>query len=110
MTQTGVEEAVRLHLHRESNPAFYVENALITSLFGLLFWPAIFAPVRGAFFHRFHAGPMDLYDPNFVTRRQPLIDDCFARLDSEDYVATIRQHFDAKHGGELALCPMGLAY
>nr|BFE97144.1 hypothetical protein GCM10020185_76800 [Pseudomonas brassicacearum subsp. brassicacearum] len=46
----SVEYHVQAHLHDETAPVHYVENSLINSLFGLLCWPAIFAPLPGAFF------------------------------------------------------------
>ena len=55
-----VELAVRDHWHRDEAPAHYVENTLFNALFGLLCWPAVFAPVPGAFFHPFQRGPADL--------------------------------------------------
>ncbi|MGU4174520.1 VRR-NUC domain-containing protein, partial [Pseudomonas aeruginosa] len=39
----SVEYVLRDHWHSDAAPVFYVENALINSLFGLLCWPAIFA-------------------------------------------------------------------
>ena len=79
-------------------PVFYVENALINSLFGLLCWPAIFAPLPGAFFHPFQSGPADLAAPDFVARRQTLFDDCLAQLSDGRYRTTIRQRFIDKAG------------
>lgn len=99
LTPAGrVEECAQQYLATPDAPVFYVENALITSLFGLLFWDAIFAPVPGAFFHRFHSAPMDLYEPTFVRSRQALIDACFAQLECDTYRHTIRQRFSAKTG------------
>ena len=43
----SVESYVQAHLAQESAPVHYVENSLINSLFGLLCWPAIFAPLPG---------------------------------------------------------------
>lgn len=64
----SVEHAVREHLHRAEAPVHYVENTLLCSLFGLLCWEAIFAPLPGAFFHPFHSGPVDLYSSDFYAR------------------------------------------
>ncbi|WP_397448786.1 VRR-NUC domain-containing protein [Pseudomonas sp. NA-150] len=94
----SVEQMVQLHLADEAGPVHYVENALINSLFGLLCWPAIFAPLPGAFFHPFHTGPSDLHSPDFHARRAQLFDDCLQQLDSERYQTTIRQHFYSKQG------------
>ncbi|SHF34163.1 VRR-NUC domain-containing protein [Modicisalibacter ilicicola DSM 19980] len=93
-----VESVVREHLDEATGPVHYVENALVNSLFGLLCWEAIFAPLPGAFFHPFHGGPADLLRPDFQARRQAWFDACLAQLDSNAYRATIRKNFVAKQG------------
>ncbi|EGH47693.1 hypothetical protein PSYPI_37648, partial [Pseudomonas syringae pv. pisi str. 1704B] len=95
----SVERLIRLHLEEEQGgEVHYVENALINSLFGLLCWRAIFAPLPGAFFHPFHSAPSDLYSPDFYQRRASLFDACLLQLESGEYLATIREHFESKHG------------
>lgn len=94
----AVEYAARDHLHAESAPVFYVENTLINALFGLLCWPAIFAPVPGAFFHPFQRGPADLLAPDFAMRRAAWFTQSFAQLDSDAYRDTIWQHYTEKAG------------
>jgi hypothetical protein len=74
----------------------YVENGLVNSLFGLLCWRAIFAPVSGAFFHDFHHAPADLSSRGFYRRREREFSECLAQLESADYLATIRQTYDEK--------------
>jgi hypothetical protein len=46
----AVEYALQAHWHSADAPVFYVENALVNSLFGLLCWPAILRRCRGRFF------------------------------------------------------------
>ncbi|MCC2638678.1 MAG: hypothetical protein K0Q68_2397 [Moraxellaceae bacterium] len=94
----SVEMQVRDHLHADAAPVFYVENALINSLFGLLCWPAIFAPVPGAFFHAFHYGPVDLHSPGFHSRREAPFAQCLGLLDSDAYHGAILSTWRAKHG------------
>lgn len=94
----SVEEVVRDHLHAPDAPAFYVENALINSLFGLLCWEAVFAPLPGAFFHPFQRGPADLHAPDFGTRRAERFAQCFLELDNGAYRATIARHMQTKAG------------
>ncbi|MDL2355596.1 MAG: VRR-NUC domain-containing protein [Pseudomonadota bacterium] len=94
----SVEAVVRDHLARPDAPVFYVENALVNALFGLLCWRAIFSAIPGAFFHPFHRGPADLYSPDFCQRRAPEFGACLAELDSDAYLATIRANFSAKAG------------
>lgn len=95
-----VEGAVAEELQRREPeaPVFYVENTLLTGLFGLLCWPAIFAPVPGAFFHPFQSAPLDLYDPAFQARRRDLFEGAFAALDDGDHRRRILDTFRAKAG------------
>lgn len=94
----SVEVYVQAHLHEDSGPVHYVENSLINSLFGLLCWPAIFAPLPGAFFHPFQRGPVDLLNEDFQQRRAELFQACLDQLDDGRYAATIRERFAAKWG------------
>lgn len=93
-----VEEAARAFLSRPDAPVFYVENTLINGLFGLLCWPALFAPVPGAFFHPFQRGPADLHAADFVARRAALFDACLAELNSGTYRETIARRYADKAG------------
>ncbi|MEC9483712.1 MAG: VRR-NUC domain-containing protein [Halomonas sp.] len=94
----SVEQAVRVHLETQDAPVHYVENTLITALFGLLCWEAIFAPLPGAFFHPFHSGPADMLQPDFHRRRAGLFETCLAQLESAAYKDTIRRTYHAKQG------------
>jgi hypothetical protein len=51
----------------------HVENSLVRTLTGLLYWEAIFADVPGAFTNPFQFGPNDLYQEDFVAPRQDVI-------------------------------------
>jgi hypothetical protein len=94
----SVEYHVQEHLSEETAPVHYVENSLINSLFGLLCWPAIFAPLPGAFFHPFQRGPVDLLSGDFHSRRARLFDACLAELDDGRYRQTIRERYVQKWG------------
>ncbi|UYG07393.1 VRR-NUC domain-containing protein [Halomonas sp. M4R1S46] len=94
----GVERTVAEHLGHDAAPVHYVENTLVTGLFGLLCWEAIFAPLPGAFFHPFHHGPADLGRADFVARRRARFDACLAELDDGRYRDTIRARWQAKQG------------
>lgn len=94
----SVEYHVQAHLHDEAAPVHYVENSLINSLFGLLCWPAIFAPLPGAFFHPFQRGPVDLLNEDFHVRRAELFAACFAELDDGRYRDTIIRRYVDKWG------------
>ena len=94
----AVEYVVRAHWNSSAAPVFYVENTLFNSLFGLLCWPAIFAPLPSAFFHPFQSGPADLGSPDFVQLRADIFDGCLALLDDGRYRDIIRQRFVDKQG------------
>lgn len=94
----SVEQLARDHLAAPDAPVHYVENTLMNSLFGLLCWDAVFAPVSGAFFHPFHVGPADLFSPTFTARRESELARCLARLDSEEYRDTIMARYAEKQG------------
>ena len=94
----SVERAVCEALWAADAPVAYVENTLFNGLFGLLCWPALFAPMPGAFFHPFQAGPLDLHQPDFAQRRAALFERCLAELDSGEYRVTVLERFKAKYG------------
>ncbi|PHX41059.1 nuclease, partial [Pseudomonas sp. NZIPFR-PS5] len=94
----SVERLIQQHLAEEGSEVHYVENALVNSLFGLLCWRAIFAPLPGAFFHPFHSAPSDLYSPDFYQRRAALFDECLAQLDDQRYETVIRDTYLSKFG------------
>ena len=94
----SVELAVAAHLAAPDAPVHYVENTLICGLFGLLCWEAIFAPLPGAFFHPFHAGPVDLHRADFHARRSELFAACLARLDDGSYRDAMRRTHAEKFG------------
>ena len=94
----SVEYCVQAHLSEPDAPVHYVENGLINSLFGLLCWEVIFAPLPGAFFHPFQRGPADLHSEDFHQRRAPLFAACLEQLQDERYKATIRQRYAEKWG------------
>jgi hypothetical protein len=103
-----VEEVARDHLEGLTAPVYFVENALVNSLFGLLCWEAIFAPLSGAFFHPFHFGPADLYSATFRARRASLFDECLGRLNNNEYQNSIRATFDLKYGTQSPFVSWGL--
>jgi hypothetical protein len=103
-----VELVVSEHLTTPQAPVLYVENTLFNSLFGLLCWDAIFAPIPGAFFHAFHSAPADLLDADFQQRRAALFSACFARLDNGDYRAAILNTFERKSGIQSPFVAWGL--
>ncbi len=82
----------------ECTEAHFVENALINSLFGLLCWRAVFAPLPGAFFHAFHRDPADLSSAGFVDRRRGEFAACLAELQTGAYKDTILRRYAQSRG------------
>lgn len=68
-TGAGVEVDVACYFS-QNGECHFVENDLFSSLFGLLYWEVIFAPVKGAFTNPFQIRPHDLHEPDFLTQRQ----------------------------------------
>jgi VRR-NUC domain/Fanconi anemia-associated nuclease SAP domain len=106
-----VEQCVRNYLAglvQDNTSVHYVENGLVNSLFGLLCWKAIFAPVPGAFFHDFQYGPADLSSGHFFERRQREFAECLDKLQCDDYKSAIRRSFTAKMGIQNPFVAWGL--
>ncbi len=74
----SIEARALKALTAEGYRGFFAENWLWRSLFGLAFWDIVFAPIDGAFVHRFQYGPRDLYE-GFRDAREELVT---ARLDA----------------------------
>ena len=93
-----VELAVARRLSEPGSQLFYVENSLLTSLFGLLCWEVLFAPVQGAFFHPFQAAPADLYTAEFRARRAHHFRPVLGLLETGQHAVQIRRLYRAKAG------------
>lgn len=93
-----VERAVCEYLHTPEQPILWCENTLWNSLFGLLFWPALYAPIPGAFFHPYQAAPADLYRPDFVSQRTTLFAQEQARLNQAGYQDVIWSRYQKYQG------------
>ena len=78
---------------------FFVENGLFLSVFGLHFWELIFAPVKGAFTNPFQIRPHDLYEDDFVAKRQHLFDRLNEQVGSLDVnISHILERRKSKEG------------
>jgi hypothetical protein len=92
-----VEEVVRQFAHTDESPCFYVENLLLTGLFGLWLWPEMFRGIDGAFANPFQAAPLDLYQQDFVSNR-PGIQQLWQLLDDNRHQDHIREFWRNKNG------------
>jgi hypothetical protein len=76
----SVEMAALECARSEGWEGFFTENNLWRALFGLAFWEELFAPISGAFQHRFQNAPLDLRNGSFYANRRPLIEEKLAWL------------------------------
>lgn len=93
-----VEVSVAEAISRDNRQVHYVENTLFSSLFGLVFWDAIFAPSPGAFFHPFQSGPADLFHPDFASRRGNELAAGFESLTFDDLAERLITRWQTKFG------------
>lgn len=94
----SVEQAVLEAAQAEGWEGFFAENHLWKALFGLVFWDELFAPIPGAFQHRFQNAPLDLRD--FLPPRRSRVEARLAEIgDREALVSRVLGNAD-RHWGE----------
>ncbi|RPD66429.1 hypothetical protein L226DRAFT_479073 [Lentinus tigrinus ALCF2SS1-7] len=77
--EVSVEQLALEHYEdKHGCKGFHSEGRIVTTLFGLLFWEIIFAPIPGAFETKYQSAPLDLAEDTFYYSRQDLIE---ARLE-----------------------------
>ena len=95
----SVEQAALAAAASDGWTGSFTENTLWRGLFGLALWDLLFAPVPGAFQHRFQAAPADLAGPEFFERRRPAIEARLAALAEPGALAReVRATAAAKRG------------
>ena len=82
---------------------FHCEGRIVTSLFGLLFWDIIFAPVEGAFETPYQAAPLDIAEDTFYTSRQDLADARLREI-TEGQGTQIVERFYDQHYERQTMC------
>ncbi|CAK5281849.1 unnamed protein product [Mycena citricolor] len=82
---------------------FHSETQVLTTVFGLLFWDVLFAPVPGAFETPWQMGPLDIAEDSFYHARQQLID---LRLDDirNGKARSILEEVDIRHRENKTCC------
>ncbi|KAK4048785.1 hypothetical protein OIV83_004551 [Microbotryomycetes sp. JL201] len=73
--EVSVEELVLEQYVKEGWKGFHSENGILTTIFTLVFWDIIFAPVNGVFETAYQSRPLDLTTDAFAVVRRPLIDE-----------------------------------
>ncbi len=97
LSELRVELAAKNHIEKQGHTTYYSENNLLNGLFGLAFWPVIFAPVEGAFVNAYQYRPLDLYQDSFITTRLPLINEQLNRFESNG-LSSLLDTYQSKHG------------
>ncbi|KAH9901518.1 VRR-NUC domain-containing protein [Cubamyces lactineus] len=77
---------------------YHCEGRIVTTLFGLLFWDIIFAPIPGAFETRYQAAPLDLAEDTFYYARQALVDARVAEIEAGRAAEILERTYDAHTG------------
>jgi len=94
-TECTVEQAV---LSALGGDGFWCEGSLYTTLFGLLFWDEIFAPIEGVFQHRFQDAPLDMDSEWFFTARRPAIERRLATCSKGSVRGLLERGFEQHYG------------
>jgi Fanconi-associated nuclease 1 len=62
--------------------SFHSESSILTTLFGLLFWPILYMDIPGAFETPYQLAPLDLGDDSFYRSRQADVEERLQRMTS----------------------------
>ncbi|KAI0707651.1 VRR-NUC domain-containing protein [Earliella scabrosa] len=73
---------------------YHCEGRIVTTLFGLLFWDVIFAPMPGAFETPYQAAPLDLVEDTFYYSRQELADARLAEIEAGKAAEIVEKTYD----------------
>ncbi|CAE6399184.1 unnamed protein product [Rhizoctonia solani] len=76
--EVNVETFALEHYVRLGFKGFHSEGTIVLTLFGLLFWDILFAPIPGAFETPYQSAPLDLVHDSFFGSREEIIN---ARLE-----------------------------
>ncbi len=94
-----VEMQAMLHFLSEGHQVYYVENHLMTGLFGLAFWDIVFMPLEGAFFNYYQRGPKGLFTPEFRNQREEAIKTRLQVIEKDtEWSRAMLQTYDEKQG------------
>ncbi len=93
----SVEFSVATHMAK-TGKCYYLENNLISGVFGLAFWDIIFAQVNGVFFHPFQSKPADFYEKEFIISREALINERLSEVSNGALNRIVSKHLYHKRG------------
>ncbi|KAJ2503708.1 hypothetical protein GGH96_000048 [Coemansia sp. RSA 1972] len=76
------------------------ENAMVTTLFVLLFWDIVFCPLPGVLDTEYQSQPLDMGSESFYFSRQAMIEHRLAEIANGQFVQSIREVYEKQHGVE----------
>ncbi|MGR5061457.1 VRR-NUC domain-containing protein [Photobacterium sp. DNB22_13_2] len=80
-----VELDVCAYYQQQGWQAYFLENTLLCSLFGLALWDIIFSAQQGAFLNPFQRSPKDMFSRSFYQKRQQQIERRLAELEAGEW-------------------------
>ncbi|KAI1794637.1 VRR-NUC domain-containing protein [Ganoderma leucocontextum] len=93
--EVNVETLALQYYEEHGCKGFHCEGRIVTTLFGLLFWDVIFAPIPGAFETSFQSAPLDIVEDTFYYSRQELIDARLEGIRDGKAAEILEQTYDA---------------
>ncbi|KAJ2081867.1 hypothetical protein H4R24_002024 [Coemansia sp. RSA 988] len=78
----------------------HTENAIITTLFSLLFWDIIFYPLPGVLDTEYQSQPLDMGSESFFHSRQAQIQERLDVIAGGEFERAIRRIYDGEKGAE----------
>ncbi len=93
-----VEAGVMNHYLEQDFDAAFTENYPWRGLFGLVFWDIIYDANVSAIHHPLQRAPSDFYHPDFYLRREPLLRNRLAELETrDDWRRHVGRTYNAKY-------------
>ena len=96
-----IEPAVCAMLASHGRRALFGESAPWSTLFSLLFYDAIFAPVPGMLPTALMMQPLDIFSPGFAERRKPWMDPIFEAIEAGGASALLAEALERHDGTSL---------
>ncbi|KAJ2806737.1 hypothetical protein H4R20_001575 [Coemansia guatemalensis] len=78
----------------------HTENAIITTLFSLLFWDIIFYPLPGVLDTEYQSQPLDMGSESFFHSRRAQIQERLDAIAGGEFERAIQRTYDAEKGAE----------
>ena len=89
-------------------PRLHSEGTVLTTLFGLLFFDVILAPVPGAFETPYQRAPLDIAEDTFYLARKDIADARLAEIEAGRAGAVLAHAWET--WGERKTCCIGLKW